>query len=94
MKTFKQFYENTIGSALGGLNAFALHGGDVENTDWYAPNDTRLPKILGTKIQTRQKSLDILPHEEDNEKLKKKRKRKRKRNGPRTLANKINSRKK
>ena len=41
--------EMVSGDALG---AVIGHGGDVGNTDWYAPGDARVPKILGS-VQTR-----------------------------------------
>ena len=34
------------------LGSFTGHGGDIEITDFYAPGDTRRPKLLGG-VQTR-----------------------------------------
>ena len=36
------------------------HGNDLNNSDWYAPGDTRIPKTLGTfnrkgKVKTKKK---------------------------------------
>ena len=41
--------EMDVGDVLGN---FTGHGGDIENTDFYAPGDNRIPKVLGG-IQTR-----------------------------------------
>lgn len=53
MLTFKQYVmkeENTAGA--GGVFGDAPsmgHGGEVGNTDFYAPGDSRIPSILGGK---------------------------------------------
>ena len=50
MKTFKKFiYEMNIAGA-GGVFGDAPsmgHGGDVGNSDFYAPGDSRIPSIIG-----------------------------------------------
>ena len=59
MKTFKEFvYQEDVsvgGGALGSAAA-AGHGGAVGNSDWYAPGDARIPKILGAKRAKGKKS--------------------------------------
>jgi len=76
--TFKQFHEMTTGMAFGDGGAVSFnHGGDVPGgSDFYAPNDARLPKILGP-VQTRKGAIN---------KTKKKKGKKKKKNGTRTLA--------
>lgn len=52
MKTFKEFvYQEdvSVGGGVLGPAAAAGHGGAVGNSDWYAPGDTRIPKVLGAK---------------------------------------------
>lgn len=41
--------EMDAGDVLGNIQG---HGGDIENTDFYAPGDNRIPKLLGG-VQTR-----------------------------------------
>lgn len=43
----------TVSNTFGGSSNIGTHGGAVGNSDWYAPNDTRIPKILGKGVQTR-----------------------------------------
>jgi hypothetical protein len=38
------YLEMVSGDALGAVMG---HGGDLVNTDWYAPGDARTPKVLG-----------------------------------------------
>lgn len=33
----------------GVLGNFAGHGGDIDNSDWYATGDARIPKALGVQ---------------------------------------------
>ena len=53
MLTFKQFVlgeENTAGAGgVFGTASSMGHGGDVGNTDFYAPGDSRIPSVLGSK---------------------------------------------
>lgn len=42
----------TASNTFGGSPNIGTHGGAVGNSDWYAPGDTRIPKVLGG-IQTR-----------------------------------------
>ena len=42
------YLEMVSSDALGGVTG---HGGELVNTDWYAPGDARTPKVLG--IQSR-----------------------------------------
>ena len=44
------------GGVFGGeLQGAPGKGGSVGNTDWYAPDDTRMPKILGATTRKRRK---------------------------------------
>lgn len=51
MKTFKQFVQedSSVGGGALGPAAAVGHGGDVGNTDFYAPGDARIPVALGAK---------------------------------------------
>ena len=52
---FKMLREqNTAGAdgSLGGGSGFDPTKGDIDSSDWYAPGDARVPKLLG-KVQTR-----------------------------------------
>lgn len=61
--TFKEFFNKlyedvTSGSALGGTSGFNPQSDSINNSDFYAPGDTRMPK--GSKIiQTRGKAIKI-----------------------------------
>lgn len=64
MKTFKQFIQEDIGAGnaagAGGVfgNASSMgHGGSVGNTDFYAPDDSRIPVALGAKKGKKKKIL-------------------------------------
>jgi len=42
------------GGALGGGAGFDPEAGEINSSDWYAPGDARIPKVLGKgKVQTR-----------------------------------------
>lgn len=64
MKTFKEFViqeDNTAGA--GGVfgNAPSMgFGGEVGNTDFYAPEDSRIPFTMGGKIKGKSKKKKIL----------------------------------
>ena len=50
MKTYKQFVEDvSVGGGALGPAAAAGHGGDVGNTDFFAPGDARIPYAIGSK---------------------------------------------
>ena len=58
---FKMLRENnTAGGAegsLGGGSGFNPGTGEIDSSDWYAPGDARIPKVLGKgKVQTRKGS--------------------------------------
>jgi hypothetical protein len=55
MTRFDEIYNSIMedmiagpGGAFGDLGG-EEHGGDVGNSDWYAPGDARVPKIIGAK---------------------------------------------
>jgi hypothetical protein len=50
-KSFKQFVEEMNMAGEGGVfgPGVTSHGGDVGNTDFYAPGDMRIPVALGAK---------------------------------------------
>ena len=62
--TFKEFImqeDNTAGA--GGVFGDAPsmgHGGEVGNTDFYAPGDMRIPVALGSKVKGKGKKRKIL----------------------------------
>lgn len=47
--------EDMTAAGDGAFGDFTGHGGDLENGDWYAPGDARIPKTLG--VQTRKGKL-------------------------------------
>lgn len=51
-KNLANIYEEILTEEMstggGVLGNFAGHGGDLNNSDWYATGDTRIPKTLGT----------------------------------------------
>ena len=50
MRSFKQFVEDvSVGGGALGPAAAAGHGGDVGNTDFFAPGDARIPYAIGSK---------------------------------------------
>ena len=57
---FKMIREQNIagaGGALGAGSGFDPESGEVDSSDWYAPGDARIPKVLGKgKVQTRKGS--------------------------------------
>ena len=55
---FKVLKEDNIaggGGSLGTGSGFDPSKGDIDSSDWYAPEDARVPKVLG-KVQTRKGS--------------------------------------
>lgn len=60
MRKFDKLMQEMLASAGGvfGDMGGADHGPEVENTDWYAPGDARLPKVLGAK---KSKKKDKIP---------------------------------
>ena len=57
---FKMLKEQNIagaGGALGTGSGFDPAAGEIDSSDWYAPGDARVPKVLGKgKVQTRKGS--------------------------------------
>ena len=57
---FKMIREQNIagaGGALGTGDGFDPEAGEISSSDWYAPGDARIPKVLGKgKVQTRKGS--------------------------------------
>lgn len=70
-KLVELYNEMVSGDVLGGG---AGHGGDVGNTDWYAPGDMRKPSYLGTR--SRWEVYDPEKEREEKKKGKKKSKKK------------------
>jgi len=52
VKTFKQYITELNTAGAGGVfgNTTSMsHGGDVGNSDFYAPGDARIPVVLGAR---------------------------------------------
>jgi len=71
--TFKEFHENTAGTAFGPAASFSL-GAGAPSGDWYAPGDSRLPKVLGSKVQTRFGAINTKRRKKRKKKAKSKKK--------------------
>jgi hypothetical protein len=52
---YSEILNEDMSTGGGVFGNFAGHGGDIDNGDWYAPGDTRIPKTLG--VQTRKGKL-------------------------------------
>lgn len=48
---YSEMLNEDMSTGGGVLGNFAGHGGDIDNGDWYATGDARIPKALG--VQTR-----------------------------------------
>ena len=52
-KEIERLMEMLAGDVFGDTGAG--HGGDFGNTDWYAPDDARIPKVIGAKKKGKKK---------------------------------------
>ncbi len=58
-KVFYNILNETMGAGDGGVFGTSSgmgHGGDVGSSDFYAPGDARLPKIIGSSKRKKRKS--------------------------------------
>lgn len=46
---YSEILNEDMSTGAGVFGNFAGHGGDLENGDWYATGDTRIPKSLGVQ---------------------------------------------
>lgn len=54
--TYKQMLEMVSGDAFGDSPSIGTEGGSFGNADFYAPDDARVPKVIGAKKKCKKKS--------------------------------------
>ena len=52
--TYEEIMEMLAGDVYGGSDS-GEHGGDLTNSDWYAPGDARVPSFIGAKKKKKKK---------------------------------------